>query len=129
MDDTTTDDSLRWVRLGAVLAALAVAAGAFGAHGLKARVSPADLVIWETAARYHLVHALALVALGVLGAAAPRTRLTWAGRLLTAGTLVFSGSLYLLVATGTRWLGAITPIGGTALIAGWLALAVGARQR
>lgn len=121
-----SDDSLRWVRRGAVLGALAVAAGAFGAHGLKARLTPADLAIWQTGAHYHLVHALALVAAGVLGAAVPGARVAWAGRLFTFGTVVFAGSLYLLVTTGPRWLGAITPIGGTALIAGWVALAVGA---
>lgn len=128
MSDQTSDDPMRWARRGAVLAALAVAAGAFGAHALKARLSGPDLAIWETGAHYHLIHALALVATGVLGAAVPSARVAWAGRLLTFGTVVFSGSLYLLVTTGPRWWGAITPIGGTALIAGWLALAKGARQ-
>jgi uncharacterized membrane protein YgdD (TMEM256/DUF423 family) len=128
MSEPTQNDPLRWVRRGAALAALAVAAGAFGAHGLKERVPATDLVIWETAARYHLVHALALVGVGALGASVPTARIDWAGRLLSFGVLVFSGSLYLLVGTGTRWLGAITPIGGVALIAGWLALAAGARR-
>ena len=109
---------------GATLALLAVALGAFGAHALRARLEPPDLEIFETAVRYQMYHALAL-----LGVAWLATRLTdpltgWAGWLMVAGTVVFSGSLYLLVLTGPRWLGAITPIGGVMLIAGWLLVVV-----
>jgi uncharacterized membrane protein YgdD (TMEM256/DUF423 family) len=114
-----------WIGIGAVLAATGVAAGAFGAHGLEGRVTPDLLEIWRTAAHYHLVHAVALLGVawvvdrGVRGAAV-------AGWLLVVGVAVFSGSLYLLTLTGVRTLGAITPIGGVALIAGWVVLAVAA---
>jgi uncharacterized membrane protein YgdD (TMEM256/DUF423 family) len=103
-------------------AAIAVAAGAFGAHALKERLNEQDLATWETAARYQVTHALALLfvsrmlARGVAGTAL-------AGWGFVVGTIVFSGSLYLLVLLDQRWLGAVTPIGGVAFIAGWLALA------
>lgn len=112
---------MNWLSTGAVLMALAVAAGAFGAHGLAARVSEADLATWRTAALYHMVHALALVALGATGRLQQAQPAGW---LLLAGILVFSGSLYVLVLSQQRWLGAVTPIGGLAFIAGWLVLAV-----
>lgn len=109
--------------VAAVLGGLGVAAGAFGAHALRARLSPNDLDIFETAVRYQMYHALAL--LGVAWAAGrwggPAVHA--AGWLFVAGTIVFSGSLYVLVLTGPRWLGAVTPIGGVAFIAGWVALA------
>lgn len=109
---------------------LAVAAGAFGAHGLKNRL-PADLLaIFEVGVRYHAYHALALVACGLAAGrlAAPRA-LAVAGSCFTAGILVFSGSLYLLALTGQRWLGAITPLGGAAFLAGWLAFAYAGLRR
>ena len=112
---------MSWLSVGAGLRALAVAAGAFGAHGLADRVSPADLAIWRTAAQYHMIHALALAALGASGRA---EQLQPAGWLLLAGTLVCSGSLYLLVLSQQRWLGAVTPLGGLAFIAGWIVIAV-----
>lgn len=111
-----------WI-LGCVLGLLAVAAGAFGAHGLRGRLTPDLLAVYETGARYHMYHALALLATAWAvehwggGAAAV------AGWAFVAGIVVFSGSLYLLALTGTRWLGAITPIGGAAFLAGWAALA------
>jgi uncharacterized membrane protein YgdD (TMEM256/DUF423 family) len=112
-----------WWTLAGIFGALGVALGAFGAHGLKNVVSdPALLVTWETAARYHLLHALALG----LVAAHPTTP-RWAGILFIAGIALFSGSLYILVLTEQRWLGAITPIGGVCLIAGWLVLAFASR--
>lgn len=112
-----------WWTISGVAGALGVALGAFGAHGLKNVVSdPALLDTWETAARYHLIHALAL-GLVALHPGQPR----WAGGLFVAGTLLFSGSLYVLVLTEQRWLGAITPIGGVCFIAGWLVLAFAAR--
>ncbi len=101
---------------GALFAALGVAAGAFGAHALRDLVPTTDLAIWETAVRYQLFHALALLFVGFSSAA----RLMVPGLLFALGTVVFSGSLYLLVLTDTRWLGAITPIGGLLLILGWL---------
>jgi uncharacterized membrane protein YgdD (TMEM256/DUF423 family) len=112
-------DGMLWWRLGAVLGGVAVALGAFGAHGLQARVDAQALGWWETAARYHLAHALALLAVAA-HPAAPRH----AGWLFVAGILLFSGSLYAMTLTGARGLGAITPLGGLCLIAGWLALAL-----
>jgi len=107
-----------WVRWAALLAGLAVVFGAFGAHALRDRVPASDLEIWRTGAFYHLVHAIAMMALA-LHARAPRiTLILW-----TLGIIVFSGSLYTLVLSGTRVWGAITPLGGLCLIAGWLRLA------
>ncbi len=113
---------------GALSAALAVMLGAFGAHGLRARL-PADLLaIWQTASQYHVYHALGLVAVGLLALHVPAGgALRWSGWLLLLGTVLFSGSLYLLAVTGQRWLGAITPLGGSAWIAAWLLLAWAAR--
>lgn len=108
--------------LGAVNALLAVAAGAFGAHGLRARLSPDSLEVWKTAAQYHMTHALGLFAVAWLcsrGAAAARP----AGWLMLAGIVLFSGSLYLLAVTGVRSLGAVTPVGGLCFLASWAALA------
>jgi uncharacterized membrane protein YgdD (TMEM256/DUF423 family) len=109
------------LRVGAALAALGVAAGAFGAHGLRAILSPKDLETWETAVRYLLLHAVALVAIASLPQGTRRAGL--AAALVLAGTLVFSGTLFLLVLADLRWLGAITPIGGVLMIAGWVVLA------
>jgi len=114
-----------WVAIGAVSAALAVVCGAFGAHGLKGRVSAEDLAIWQTGVLYHLVHAPALVLYG-LYARAGRQLVGWCFLL---GTVIFSGTLYAMTLGGPRWLGAITPIGGVLLIAGWLAFAWEARGR
>lgn len=110
--------------IGAVLGALGVAAGAFGAHALRARLEARQLEIWETAARYQLWHALALVLVALLVARGASTAGRVAGGAFAAGTVIFSGSLYLLVLTGRTWLGAVTPIGGVLLIVGWVALAV-----
>jgi uncharacterized membrane protein YgdD (TMEM256/DUF423 family) len=109
--------------VGAVSAGLAVALGAFAAHGLRARLSPEALQIFETGARYHMYHALALLAVAWAVTRWPGTAVSVAGWLFIAGTLLFSGSLYLLAITGVRMLGAITPVGGFAFILGWLALA------
>ena len=114
-----------WLATGAVLGGLAVILGAFGAHGLKTRVEPDLLVVFETGVRYHMYHALALLAVGLAAAQRTNSWLGAAGWLFLAGIAVFSGSLYLTTFTGARWLGAITPIGGVALILGWAALAVG----
>jgi uncharacterized membrane protein YgdD (TMEM256/DUF423 family) len=113
----------QWIVLGSLSACLAVAAGAFGAHALKGSFGPEALVTWETAARYQMYHALAMLAVGLAAQALRTTSLRVAGLLFLVGSLVFSGSLYALVLTGERWLGAITPIGGLALMAGWLAFA------
>ena len=109
--------------VGALSAGLAVAAGAFGAHGLRAHVAPEMLAVFETGARYQMYHALALIAVAwVAGRDAARS-VRVAGVAFVVGTLLFSGSLYLLALTGIRWLGAITPLGGVAFLVGWGSLA------
>jgi uncharacterized membrane protein YgdD (TMEM256/DUF423 family) len=110
--------------VGAVLAALAVAAGAFGAHALAARLSPDRLATWETAARYHMYGALSVVLVALALSRFPTSLLSTAGWVLVAGTLIFGGTVYALALGGPRWLGAITPLGGLALIAGWLLVVV-----
>lgn len=115
--------------LGAASAALGVAAGAFGAHALRARVEPRMLEVFETGARYQMYHALALVAVALLLARTPGVRLvTASGWLFVAGTVLFSGSLYAMALTGVSALGAITPVGGGGFIAGWVCLAASARR-
>jgi uncharacterized membrane protein YgdD (TMEM256/DUF423 family) len=118
----------RWFAIGAWLGATGVALGAFGAHGLKAKVSTEMLAIWETAAKYHVVHALALLATAWAAERWPGSLTTGAGWLFLAGIVVFSGSLYALSLTGVRALGAITPIGGLCFIAGWVCLALSATR-
>lgn len=105
------------ISVAALLAALAVGLGAFGAHALKTRLAPDLLAVWTTASQYHLVHAVALVA---LAAGRKEPGLSW--NVLLAGIVLFAGSLYLLALTGIRGLGAITPIGGVLLVAGWILL-------
>lgn len=110
---------------GAINAGLGVLLGAFGAHGLRARLTPELLDIWQTAVQYHFYHALGLLLLGVLALHWPASGLLRAsGWLMLAGIILFSGSLYLLTLTQLRWLGAITPLGGTAFIAAWVVLCV-----
>ena len=109
--------------IGSVVVGIGVALGAFGAHALKASVSPQVLTTFETGVRYQMYHGIGLLALALAIGRWPGRRLASAAWLLLAGTVVFSGSLYLLVLSGERWLGAITPIGGVALIAGWCLVA------
>jgi uncharacterized membrane protein YgdD (TMEM256/DUF423 family) len=111
---------------GAMSAAVAVATGAFAAHGLKARLSPEALAVFETGARYQMYAALGLLAAAWAAARWGGAAATWGGWLLLCGTLLFSGSLYALAVTGLRWLGAVTPLGGVAFIAGWVLLGVAA---
>jgi uncharacterized membrane protein YgdD (TMEM256/DUF423 family) len=111
-----------FVLLGAASGFVAVAAGAFGAHALKSRVSTDMLSVFEVGARYQMYHALALFAVAWVAARWPGPAALAAGWLFVAGTVLFSGSLYLLALTGVRWLGAITPLGGAAFLAGWLCL-------
>ncbi len=108
--------------LAAASGAIAVALGAFGAHALRERLTPELLATFETGVRYHFYHVLALLAAALAAGRWPGGATTAAGWLFLAGTVIFSGSLYLLSLTGIRWLGAITPLGGLAFIAGWLAL-------
>jgi uncharacterized membrane protein YgdD (TMEM256/DUF423 family) len=112
---------------GSVSAGLAVALGAFGAHGLRARLSPDMLAVYETGVRYQMYHALALLAVAWVASRWPGAPLTaWAGWAFVAGTVFFSGSLYVLALTNQSWVGAVTPIGGVAFIAGWVCLALAA---
>ena len=114
----------RLLRLGAILGGIGVALGAFGAHGLRAIVTPDRLAVFETAVRYQLVHALAIIAAAWAAHVVPETRTPRiAGALFAAGVLLFSGSLYALVGTGVSAWGAVTPLGGLAFIGGWMALA------
>lgn len=115
--------------LGALFAAVGVAAGAFGAHALSARLEPRMLEVYETAVRYQMYHALALLAVAWLATLSPARAPRVAGWAFVAGILLFSGSLYALVFSGVRVLGMITPLGGVAFIIGWIALGVAAVQR
>lgn len=112
--------------IGSLSAFMGVAAGAFGAHGLKGKLSPEMLTIFEVGVRYQMYHAFALVATAWALSKWPSTLVTAGGWLFVIGTLIFSGSLFLLSMSGVKWLGAVTPIGGLAFLAGWLCLAVGA---
>ena len=109
--------------LGAISAFVGVAAGAFGAHGLKSRLDPDMLATFEIGVRYQMYHALGLLAVAWAQSRWPGGLTVASGWLFVVGTLIFSGSLYLLALTGARWLGAITPLGGLAFLAGWLCLA------
>jgi len=110
-----------------VLAALnmiaAVGAGAFGAHGLRNTLPPDLMGVWQTGVLYHLIHALGLLGIALLGARFGSPLLSTAGLLMFAGIVLFSGSLYLLALTGTRWLGAVTPLGGLGFLAAWAMVA------
>jgi uncharacterized membrane protein YgdD (TMEM256/DUF423 family) len=110
--------------LGAVSGFISVSAGAFGAHALRSRLTPEYLGVFETAARYQMYHALALLAVAWAITRGTGSTAQWAGWLFVIGTVLFSGSLYGLALTGIRWLGAITPLGGVAFLAGWLCLAL-----
>ena len=115
-----------WIA-GAAMAGLSVAIGAFGAHALRARLEPARLATFETAVQYHMLHALALLAVAALmGRVQSQQLLLLSGGLFTAGIFLFSGSLYALAITGITWLGAITPLGGIAFIGGWLCMGIAA---
>jgi len=114
--------------LGAISAVLAVGAGAFGAHALRPRLTPGDLAVFETAARYQMYHALGLLGVAWATVRWPGSFPVIAGWLFLAGTVLFSGSLYALALSGVRWLGAITPLGGLAFLGGWIFLALAARQ-
>src|SRR5918996_4241283 len=114
--------------LGAASALISVGAGAFGAHALRARLSPELLAVFETGARYQMYHALGLFAAAWAVTRWPGPWAVRAGWLFVLGTLLFSGSLYALALSGVRWLGAVTPFGGVAFLGGWICLALAARQ-
>lgn len=111
---------------GALACAAAVAAGAFGAHGLQERLTPRSLELWETAARYLIYGGLGTVLAGLAALHAPGRAAPWAAALLLAGAAVFSGTVFALALGGPRWLGAVTPLGGALMILGFLLLAWGA---
>ncbi len=123
-----------FLRMGAILGALSVIAGAFGAHAFKAVISEKGLAVFETSVRYQFYHALALLLTGILYKDFTNTFLLWSGRLFGFGILLFSGSLYLLsffntgVNDSIKWVGAITPIGGLSFILGWLSLTAGFKK-
>ena len=114
---------------GAVAGLIAVGFGAFGAHGLRGRLTPDMLAVFETGVRYHMYHALALLLTAALVPRMPGKAIVAAGWLFVTGIVLFSGSLYLLAVTGVTVLGAITPIGGVAFLAGWAALVISALSR
>lgn len=116
----------KWTAVAAVLLALGVALGAFGAHGLRGRIDEYSMTIYERAVMYHFIHALGLL---IISTMAPRPGLNWAAGLLVAGIVLFSGSLYVLAITGVKTPGAITPFGGVAFIAAWAVLAVSSLRR
>ncbi|MGB3183021.1 MAG: DUF423 domain-containing protein [Cyclobacteriaceae bacterium] len=112
-----------FIAVAALSGAIAVALGAFGAHALGPKLEAAGrLDTYETAVKYQFYHTLALLFIGLIASKAPSSTLLWSGWLMVAGIIIFSGSLYTLCLTGQRWLGAVTPIGGTAFIAAWVLL-------
>jgi uncharacterized membrane protein YgdD (TMEM256/DUF423 family) len=117
----------RWLVVAAVFGLLGVTLGAFGAHGLRARLEPEQLASWQTAVQYHLLHSVALLALALftVQSGRPIGLQAW---LFTLGIALFSGSIYVLVLGGPRWLGPVTPLGGLCLIGGWLSLLLLARS-
>ena len=115
--------------MGAVSGFIAVAAGASGAHALRHRIAPEYLTAFETAARYQMYHALALLAAGWVVSRRPGALPRWAAWCFVLGTVLFSGSLYALALTGVRWLGAVTPLGGIAFMLGWICLGMSGLRR
>lgn len=116
-----------FLTLGSASAMLAVLFGAFGAHALRARLSPDLMEVYHTATQYHFYHSLGLLIVALIAARFPElATVRWAGWLMVLGILLFSGSLYILSVSGMRWLGVITPFGGLAFIAAWGLLAVAA---
>ena len=114
----------RCLAASAIVLAIAVVLGAFGAHALRSRLDPAALAVYQTAVQYHFWHGLGLLGVGVLMLHWPdNERLGWVAGLLVAGLLLFCGSLYVLALTDATWLGLVTPVGGLAFIAAWLVLA------
>jgi uncharacterized membrane protein YgdD (TMEM256/DUF423 family) len=117
-------DARKTLAIAGGLIALATVLGAFGAHALKSHLSADKLAVYETAVRYHFIHALGLLVMGVLLRSADTNLLRWSATLVLVGIILFSGSLYLLTFGAPRPLGAVTPLGGLALIAGWGLFAV-----
>ncbi len=120
---------VRWVAIGAFLAALGVGLGAFGAHGLEGRISADSLNTFEVGVRYHLIHALGLILVGILADRSSSRATTLAGFLLLAGIVLFSGGIYVWCLSGVRAFVHIVPVGGVSFLAGWIALAIAASRR
>jgi len=118
----------RWILAASIAGATGVILGAFGAHGLETRLAAEQLASWRTAVQYHLIHSAVLAAVAMLGGHGGR-RIQLPAWLFSLGIVLFSGSIYLLVLTGYRWLGPVTPLGGLCLIAGWISLATLGRVR
>jgi len=117
------EKSDKLIAVGAIMAAIAVMIGAFGAHIVKDMVTPERLENWETGAQYHFYHSIAIILTGLVARNNSSELLKWAGVIFAVGVLFFSFSLYTLALTDITWLGAITPLGGVAFIIGWLLLA------
>ncbi|WP_432742444.1 DUF423 domain-containing protein [Methylobacter sp. G7] len=116
---------MRFLLLGALSALIGVGMGAFGAHGLKAVISPEMLAVYQTGVTYQMYHALGLIGVALINRQAPDSKLLhWAGRLMFTGILLFSGSLYLLAFLNLKWLGMITPIGGVCFLTAWLLITI-----
>lgn len=115
-----------WIAIGSIMAGLSVVMGAFGAHGLRERLAPEMLQIYEIGARYQMYHALAILAVGLVQVKIDHPMLSVAGWCFVVGTVIFSGTLYALSITGVRVLGMITPVGGAIFILGWAAMAYSA---
>lgn len=113
-----------FIILGAVNAFIAVALGAFGAHGLEGKISDKYLATWQTGVQYQMFHAGGLIALGILAGKIPASMINWSGWLMFAGIILFSGSLYILSVTGIKILGAVTPLGGVAFLVSWALMAI-----
>ena len=118
-----TEESRKYLAVGAIISGIGVALGAFGAHGLKTRVDAASMAVYQTGVQYQLVHGLALIAIASSRDIITAARLKLIARLWTIGIILFCGSLYLLAVTGVKILGAITPLGGVCFLTGWLILA------
>lgn len=118
-----------FIIIGAINAFLSVALGAFGAHGLEGKVEPKYLEIWKTGVQYQMFHAAGMILVGILiGQVQASSMLNWSGWMMLIGTIIFSGSLYALTLSGIKVLGAITPIGGVAFLAGWVLLVLAAMK-
>jgi uncharacterized membrane protein YgdD (TMEM256/DUF423 family) len=116
-----------FIILGSLNAFLAVALGAFGAHGLQSKLNEQMLATYQTGVKYHMMHALGLILIGIISRwTSDSLLINWSGWFICAGIVLFSGSLYLLSISGIRWLGAVTPLGGLSFLAGWLLLAMAA---
>ena len=114
---------------GAIFMALSVLLGAFGAHALKAQLSPEMMQVYKIGVEYQFYHALGLLLVGIISFQVKSKYLNWSGQLITIGIILFSGSLYLLSLTGAKAVGAITPIGGLSLVAGWVLMAIAVWKR